>query len=533
MDSEVFMKETGHFIGPTHLSKVRAGVCAFNICEGRRCLETRAGKTACVKGTYAARGEYVCGGHNQTQRQTTVITTLIDACTVGDLPKVKYILSQDIANINKIGKKGMTPAMISAQKGHREILELLVKKGADLCLLDDDGNSILHVASKKGNVETVKYIHSQNIIDIESRGDYGITPVMFAALFGEMEVFFFLVKMGADLSKLDDDGENILHLSSRGGDAEIVNFVLKRNVVDINSDAYDGVTPLLLAAYLGRRQVFDLLIERGANTSAVDYDHDNILHYSCRGGDVEMVNYVLTHKFVDINSRTNTLQTPVLVAAMAGKTKVFQLLIKRGADIAKTHDSTKLLEYACKSGAADLVKCVLNLPKVDINCDLSDGATPLLYVALLGNTKVFKLLVRKGADVTKVDDYKENILHRSCKKGNLEIVRYVLTQNMVDINSKQGEGMTAVLLAAQSGTRDVFDLLTEEGADLSVVNTDGENVLHLACREGNEDIVKYVLSHGMVDITAINKKKLNAAMIARKHGYLSITKLLSQVSQGK
>ncbi|XP_046336687.2 putative ankyrin repeat protein RF_0381 [Haliotis rufescens] len=334
---------------------VRAGVCAFNICEGRRCLETRAGKTACVK-----------GGHNQAQRQTTVITTLIDACTVGDLPKVTYILSQDIANLNKSGKNGMTPAMIAAQKGHREILELLVKKGADLCLLDDDDNTILHVACKEGNVEIVKYIHSQNIIDTESRGDYGNTPVMFAALYRQMEVFFFLVKMGAHLSKLDDDGENILHLSSRGGDVEIVNCILKRNVVDINSEGDDGVTPLMLAAYFRRRQVFYLLIERGANTSAVDCDNDNILHYSCRGGDVEIVNYVLTHKIVNINSRTNALETPVLVAALRGKTKVFQLLIERGADIAKTHDRTKLLKFACKIGDANIVKRVLNLAKVDI-----------------------------------------------------------------------------------------------------------------------------------------------------------------------
>ncbi|XP_048246095.1 putative ankyrin repeat protein RF_0381 [Haliotis rufescens] len=422
------------------IMSVRAGVCAFNTCQGSRCLETRAGTTACVK-----------GGHNQAQRQTTVITTLIDACTVGDLPQVKYILSQDIANINKRGKKGMTPAMIAAQKGHREILELLVKKGADLCLLDDDDNSILHVASKEGNVEIVKYIHSQNIIDIESRGDYGNTPVMFAALFGKMEVLFFLVKIGADLSKLNEDGENILHLSSRGGD-------------------------------------------------------------------VEIVNYVLTHKIVDINSRTYALKTPLMLAAMSGTSKLFQLLIERGADIAQSHDSTELLEYACKGGDVDIVKCVLNLAKVDINCDLLGGATPLLYVALLGHTEVFKLLVRKGADVTKVDDYKENILHRSCEKGNLEIVRYIHTKNIVDLNSEEDEGMTAVLLAAQSGTRDVFDLLAERGADVSVVNTYGKNILHLACDGEDKKIVKYVLTQNIVDINSKQNEGMTAVLLAAQSG---------------
>ncbi|XP_048246104.1 putative ankyrin repeat protein RBE_0220 [Haliotis rufescens] len=137
------------------------------------------------------------GGENQAQNQTIDNTKLIDACTIGDLPQAKYILSQDTVDINTRVKNG-TPAMIAAGKGHREILELLVKKGADLSLLDDDDNSILHVACKEGNVEIVKYIHSQNIIDIESMGDFEKTPVMFAAESGKMEVFSFLKEVESD-----------------------------------------------------------------------------------------------------------------------------------------------------------------------------------------------------------------------------------------------------------------------------------------------------------------------------------------------
>ncbi|XP_071104740.1 ankyrin-3-like [Haliotis cracherodii] len=483
--------------------QVRTGVCAFDSCGGMRCLETRAGKTACVKDEYYP-----------AQNQTIVNTILFDACTTGDLQQVKYILSQDIANINTRGENGMTPIMIATEKGHREIIELLVKKGSDLSLFDEDDNTILHLACKEGNVEIVKHILSQKIIDIESRGENENTPLMFAVQFGNMEVFSFLMKKGANISNLDEDGGNILHFSCRRGNIEILNYILKRNLVDINSEMDDGMTPLLLTAKLGKKQLFQLLIERGAY-EAKTHDSKELLNYACEGGDVEIMERVLNLTNVDINIELWDGVTPLLRVAFFGNIEMFKLLVTKGADVTIVDDEEEnVLHSACHGGNVEMVKYVHKLSIVDINGKQDKGMTPLFLAAFCGFQTVFEYLVEKGADTSGVDAGGDNILHLACRGENVEIVKYVLTQNMVDINSKGVDGMTPVLVAAFLGKRAVFEYLVKKGADTSGVDAGGDNILHLACRGENVEIVKYVLTQNMVDINSKGVDGMTPVLVA-------------------
>ncbi|XP_071104773.1 putative ankyrin repeat protein RF_0381 [Haliotis cracherodii] len=500
-------------------TKVRACVCAFNSCQGMRCLETRAGKTSCIK-----------GGYNQVQNQTIGNTILIDACRNGDLKQVKYILSQDTANINTRGENGVTPAMIAAEKGLRDILELLVKKGSDLSLLDENDNNILHLACKEGNVDIVKYIHSRNIIDIDRRGENAKTPLMFAVQFGNMEVFSFLIRKGADTSTLEADDENILHLSCRGGNVEIVNYILKQKIVDINSESYDGMTPLLLTVKLGMRKVFQLLIERGAYAAKTP-DSEILLNYACEGGDVGIMKLVLNLTNVDINIDMGDGVTPLMRVAHFGNSELFKFLVTKGANMTMVDcDDETVVHFSCRGESVEILKYIITQNIVNMNAKQVTGMTPVMLAASLGYRGVFECLVEEGADISVENVDGDNILHFACRGGNVEIVKYVLAQNIADINSKGDSEMTPVLIAATLEIEELSPLLIERGADLSVVNADGDNVLHLACRAGNEDIVKYVVSHGMEHITAKNKQGQTATMIARENGNLSITKLLSQVS---
>ncbi|XP_071094922.1 putative ankyrin repeat protein RF_0381 [Haliotis cracherodii] len=497
--------ECGRFtLIPKRNTNIRAGSCAFKTCQGSRCLQTGPGKAACVK-----------DAQDQAQNQTIANITLIDACLHGDLRQVKYILSQGRANINTRGQNGTTPVMIAAVKGHREMFELLVEKGSDLSLLDDDDNNILHLACREGNVEVVKYIHSQNIIDIESRGAFEETPLMFAAEFGKGEVFSYLMEIGANISKVDRGSENILHLSCKGGNVEIVDYVLKQNVIDLNSREKEGMTPLLLSAYLGESDAFDLLIGRGADISSVNDFGDNILHFSCRGGNVDIVKYVLKQNVVDIESRDNEGMTPVLLAAFWGKRDAFDLLIGRGADTKVVNiNGDNILHNSCRGGNVDIVKSVLKQNVVDISSRDNEGMTPVLLAAFFGERDAFDLLIGRGADISGVNDFGENILHFSCRGGNVDIVKYVLKQNVVDINSRDNEGMTPVLLAAFWGERDAFDLLIGRGADTKVVNINGDNILHLSCKGGNLEIVKYVLKQDIVDIESRDNEGMTPVLLA-------------------
>ncbi|XP_046329915.2 serine/threonine-protein phosphatase 6 regulatory ankyrin repeat subunit A-like isoform X2 [Haliotis rufescens] len=187
---------------------------------------------------------------------------LYHASDAGNLEEVKRLLSLNVdVNCRWYSR---TPVMEAAYYGHRDVVELLVSKGADVSLVDKDGNNILHYACTGGYVEAVKLVLSLNVVDINSRGWRSRTPVMGAAHSGHRDVVELLVSKDADVSLVDEDGNNILHYACVGGYVETVKYLLSLNVVDIDARDNAGLTAADWARYWGRQRLVDLLVSRGA-----------------------------------------------------------------------------------------------------------------------------------------------------------------------------------------------------------------------------------------------------------------------------
>ncbi|XP_048242766.1 uncharacterized protein LOC124128465 isoform X2 [Haliotis rufescens] len=189
---------------------------------------------------------------------------LFFASEAGNLEEVKRLLTTLGVNVNYRGEGSRTPVMAAVVRGHRDVVKLLVNKGADVSLVDKDGNNILHYACMEGDVETVKCVLSRNMVDINSRGQRSRTPVMLAAGWGNGELVELLVNEGADVSLVDDEGYNILHLACMIGHLETPEFVLSQNVVDIDARDKRGQTAADIARRKGHHRLLDLLVSRGA-----------------------------------------------------------------------------------------------------------------------------------------------------------------------------------------------------------------------------------------------------------------------------
>ncbi|XP_048242814.1 serine/threonine-protein phosphatase 6 regulatory ankyrin repeat subunit C-like [Haliotis rufescens] len=87
--------------------------------------------------------------------------------------------------------------MEAALRGHRDVVELLVSEGADVSLVDDDGDNIIHWACWGGDVETVKFVLSLNVVDIDARNNSGRTARDEARDWHEEPVVKLLVSRGA------------------------------------------------------------------------------------------------------------------------------------------------------------------------------------------------------------------------------------------------------------------------------------------------------------------------------------------------
>ncbi|XP_046330940.2 ankyrin repeat domain-containing protein 17-like [Haliotis rufescens] len=385
------------------------------------------------------------------------------AYAVGGEKKVQCLPLQELVDINRRDDIGKTPLIVAAWKGRRGVFGLLVSRGADASVQDANSNNILHWASHGGNVDMVQYVISSGLVDINSRGSQGYSPVMMAAERGHKEVVALLAQKGCDMSHVTNGGNNILHVTCTGGDVTMVKCLLLMNIVDINSRGANERTATMMAVLKGHSAVFELLVSEGSDLSPVSSNNNNILHEACVGGDVSIVNYIISKGVVAINSRGKYDRTPVMVAAEFGHTNVLELLVREGGDVnVRSSEGNTILHAACLGGHVKMVRHVLSTTRVNVNARGKKGRSPLMLAAWMGHQEVFELLVSAGSDVSLVDDGGNNILHVACRGGHADMVAYLLSKDVADMEAMDNQGLTAVRIAEEKKNKAVVGVLSSK-----------------------------------------------------------------------
>ncbi|XP_067670096.1 putative ankyrin repeat protein RF_0381 [Haliotis asinina] len=450
------------------------------------------------------------------------------ACLVGNISLVKQLISRGEVDINNVSPGGWTPVMIAVSKGHKQVLNTLLKEKCDLSLMLDNGDDILHVACSGSNTDIVKGLVSNGEISLERKDLSGRTPIMKAALSGNKKAFDLLVDEHCNLFGIDYNRNNLLHAACSGGCVYIVNYLLTHKIADIETRGGDGRTPVMVAARNGQKRVFDLLVKKGCNLHVMDDLGDTVLHVACCSDSVYIVTYLLSNRIVDIEATGEYGLTPVMCAAMEGQTKVFNVLVSKGCDRSVVDDEGEnILHAACYSDNVMIVKHILSWKSVDINSKGDHGDTPLMVAAREGNRKVFDLLVSHDCDPFEVSGG-GNILHAACDSNNAVLVKDILSHGIADIESRDENGATPVMLAAEAGQKKVFDLLMGEGCSLKVIDDYGCNILHAACNSDNVEIVEYLLSREIASINSKDSNGLTPVMTAATNGHKKVYDLLAR-----
>ncbi len=143
----------------------------------------------------------------------------------------------------------------------------------------------------------------------------------------EVQVKRFL-DQGANPNAVDDVGEPALIYALHAEKFETADVLAAWPGTNLEAENKQGETALMVAAYLGRRELVEHLLERGAEVSHSGW---TALHFAASSGQIEIVRILLDHSaYIDALSPNGT--TPLMMAARHKDPAVSALLLEQGAD---------------------------------------------------------------------------------------------------------------------------------------------------------------------------------------------------------
>lgn len=440
-----------------------------------------------------------------------------------------------------------TPLMFAA-KSSLEACNILKKAGADIYAVDKWGKGVMHHAAEGGNVEVIRMlsVHKQ-LIDAKNQDEE--TPLMLAAK-ESLEACEILLKAGADPFAINQDKRNAMHFAAFAGKDEIVRMLSVHPRL-IDSKDYNDRTPLMLAAENSLRMC-KTLINKGANPLSIDSRGRSALHYAAEAGKVEIVEYLSSYKSL-INLKDEFDITALILAARTsldaceillekgalpsfakyGDNVIYSAALFRKEEILrkfsdyhafinfKSHDETPLMraamhsleacEILLKAGAdpyatsdtlghtpmhyAHEPEIISRLAKYEklLHLKCKKQQTPLMHAATcMKNKKACKALLDAGSDPLATNDKGQNAMHLAVLEGVIDTTIEnieVLSSCKNIINSKDNEGKTPLMLAANRRSTAMCEALLKAGADPHVTGNEEWNAMHIAALFGKTEII--------------------------------------------
>ncbi|KAJ3469890.1 hypothetical protein MRS44_003955 [Fusarium solani] len=279
---------------------------------------------------YAACGEYTENsfrsllrnqGHGAIDESCDdrVPTPLWAAAAGGYLDRATALLEQS-ASISIRDRNGRTLLHRTEWPIAGPLTDLLLNRGADPWARDfHDKKLPLHRAAEQGRIDIVAKLLDKMVEQQPSSEDgvpnerdgHDTTPLMCAALNGSLPLVTYLVRVwDADFDSQDERGNNAFYYACAKGHIPVATFLLGLGA-DINRGNQENDTPLHIAATRGQEETVKFLLHLGANNEAMSR---------------RRIHNTRTLQVTQGSQESQQLVTPAAAAEKAGHERIARLI---------------------------------------------------------------------------------------------------------------------------------------------------------------------------------------------------------------
>lgn len=371
-----------------------------------------------------------------------------------------------------------SPLHAAIRNGHREVIRLLLRRGADPSLRGPMGQTPTHMASASGHAEITSMLAEAGA-DLNARDDSNFTPLYEASLWGNYKSVEILASLGADTSLGTSVDENV-----------------------------KGWTPLIVASDEGHIRCVTNLLAGKADPN-LPGPNGPPLCYAIRNAHENICEELLRHG-ADPNDAT--MDPPALIQIIYGipdaelRLRLVKLFIKNGANINVSTNDTSLFACAAGEGFVDCVKYLL-----DCGVDVSGAnGNRALYLALENaHAEVVRLLLDNGIKQLSNEKTEQTPLSLALHHADNEEIVRLLLEHGEDPDCRFANGRTPLMAAAYMGcAATVKTLLSYEAAvDLEMSRDKGTEMsgwtaLIFALNNGSDEVVR-LLGEAHADVNHV------------------------------
>ena len=253
------------------------------------------------------------------------------------------------------------------------------------------------------------------------------------------------------------------------------------------------------------------------------------LHKVVCEGNVDMLDFLVSRCHADFNTVDSDGSSPVMLAIAHGHVPVLAYLLKKMARVDGANDrGYTALHLAVLDGQAPMLDLVLQYRgAMQLDARDEEGLTALHWAVLLGRESVTEDLLVAGASHTIGDRIAWRPLHHAAMKGEMGLVRTLVTKHGADPTATDRDGRTALHRAVGCGQYAVLRPLLLNSVDKQ--DKDGNTALHLAARDGSTKIARFLLNNG----ARADLKNKAGQLPVHLAAETTTASLMRQLSEGK